>query len=1297
MTPDYIVTKGASTPLGPTITKTGVNFALFSAHASGVTLCLFSKTGKREIAQIPLTAKSGNIWHGFIEGLNPGQLYGYRVDGPYAPHDGHRFNRHKLLIDPYAKQLFGAFILDDALYGFDVKSQEKDLSFDPQDSAAFMPKCVVGDVTFEWGTDAPPLIDMRDTIVYECHVKGATKLRADLPKKIRGTVEGLSSPAMIKHLVSIGVTSVELLPIQSFMSEPRLTELGLSNYWGYNPVNYFAPHNPYLGPKKTKSIQTMVEALHSAGIEVILDVVYNHTAESWELGPTLSFRGIDNKSYYHLKDDQRYYANHTGCGNSLNMTHPAVLDLAIASLRYWVETYHIDGFRFDLGPTMGRNLVDFDRDAPFFRALQNDPVLSTVKLISEPWDIGPNGYQLGNFPTGWSEWNDQYRDAVRSFWRGEPGAHRELAGRLLGSAQNFDHDGRTALSSINFIASHDGFTLHDVVSFNDKHNLANGEQNRDGHNHNLSDNMGIEGPTDETEILQNRRRRKLNMLATLLLSQGVPMLLAGDEFGQSQDGNNNAYCQDNEITWLDWSAQDEILKSEVAQLIRLRQKFPHFRQADFLHGEAIDQTPAQNVVWIDAAGDTMAPSCWERADLPALGMLLSLTQHGSVLVIFNRGDRVAFTLPTGDEWTLEFSTGTAELHGMICDIARDSVVVLSRLSLAVARDVANEETDRQARRAGIVSEFRDISGQIHTATRVTKSAILIAMDWPPPVSPKSTNIENPLPVYGAHQLRERGKVWGLTSSLYGLRSKRNWGIGDFEDLGALAELMAEQGADFIGINPVHALFPGIPNLYAPYSPSSRDFINIMHIAPDKIDEISDEDLHQFQGRLKKMRAVEFVDYDAVYPLKMTAFELAYKRFNGLPIQSSRRKSFEEYVNREGEPLRLHAIFDTIFETLPTALQTYDGYKNFQEDLQSPNTASVEQFAEDNADRIQFYSYLQWIAHNQLSGAQNRAKAAGMTIGLYLDFAVGVVPGGSDAWRHKGAFADGISLGAPGDAANPDGQMWGLLPFNPHTLATNDFEPYRSSLRRVMRQSGAVRIDHILGHMRSFWMPQSDANQSASGAYVTYPLEGLLTMIAEESQAANCFVIGEDLGTIPNGLRRTMERYDLMGCGIAIIERDSHGRLLPLEHARELSLTAFSNHDFPTLAGFWAGLDFEWRAQLSISADQHSLDMERERRTRDRGYLSEQAGKNQTVDDTLSAEMAAELHAALGRAPAMAVAVQLEDLLLQTAQPNVPGTTQEQPNWRRKYAMNIDSILAQPSARMILSAMRDARPAKRINQ
>ena len=1283
----FTVQDGVPLPLGPTLEKDGVNFALFSAHASSVSVCLFSDDGKKELTQLPLQ-RTGDIWHGFVSGLKANQLYGYRVDGPYAPSDGHRFNKHKLLIDPYAKQLFGEFILDDALYGFDKHSPEKDLSFDTRDSAPFMPKCIVGEPKFDWGDDKSPGTSLADTIIYECHIKGVTKLNSKVPEKQRGTPEGLASPAMIKHFKSLGVSAVEILPLQSFMSEPRLIEMGLTNYWGYNPINYFAPHNAYLGPAKNKSIQTMVKALHGAGIEVILDVVYNHTGESWELGPTLSYRGIDNKSYYHLQKNNRYYENYTGCGNALDMTHPAVLDLTIASLRYWVENYGFDGFRFDLGPTMGRNPVEFDRDAPFFKALQSDPVLSKVKLISEPWDIGPGGYQLGAFPNDWSEWNDQYRDTVRSFWRGDNGAHHQLSSKLLGSAQQFDHDGKSALTSINLISAHDGFTLHDTVSYNRKHNIANGEDNRDGHGHNLSDNMGNEGPSDNPAIRERRHRRKVNMFATLLLSQGVPMLLAGDAIGQTQQGNNNAYCQDNSITWLDWDNADTDLLAAVAELIHLRKKYPHFRQDEFLHGEVVDAEHVKNVSWVNADGRTMSSAEWEDGSLGFLGLILSLKGQGSVFIAINRGHERALSLPYNSEWELVFSSAE---DGKLNHISAETVTVYASSSCAAPNEIAENEITTAAENAGIISEFRDLSGHVHVATPRTKAAILKAMGTDRAVERSAKAATSSERVFGAELLRDSGKIWGVTAALYGLKSDRNWGVGDFEDLAEFAEVIAQRGAAFIGINPVHALFPSAPHLFAPYSPSSRSWLNVMHIAPDKMDELASENIAQELKKLSELRAASFVNYGDVYGLKMSAFEKAYTNFKSLSAASPRRKEFGKFVKSQGKLLQRHALFDAIFETLPKPQQTYEGFKNFPKNLQDPESSETKKFAKLNADRVEFYSYLQWIAQTQLKLAQSRAKAAGMSIGLYLDFAVGVVPGGSDAWQNRRAFAQSVSLGAPGDAANPDGQLWNLLPLNPHVLTANGFEPYRSMLAHTMEQAGAVRIDHILGHMRSFWTV-IDANGNASGgAYVRYPLSGLLAMIAEESQKAKCLVIGEDLGTIPDGLRSAMQQVDLMGCGIAIIERDPHGHILPISAARELSLTAYSNHDFPTLSGFWDGEDFKWREALGISADEGLINFEKSRRQSDKAAFSAQAGLDSSADTTLNADMSARLHGALSTSPALAVAVQLEDLLMQKEQPNVPGTTEEQPNWRRKYGASIEQLETITSFQKITDALQLSRP------
>ena len=1279
----YLISSGTPSPLGPSVQKDGINFALFSAHATSVTLCLFSPDGSTETDRILLPEKTGDIWHGFVQGLKAGQHYGYRVDGPYEPSQGHRFNANKLLIDPYAKGLFGDFIQHDALYGFEAGSPEKDLSFDTRDSAPFMPKCVAGAVPLKWDKTKRPNTPLKDTIIYEAHIKGLTKRHPDVKPAHRGTLPALSDPAIINHLTELGVTAIELLPVQSFFSEPRLTDLGLTNYWGYNPVNYFAMHSPYFGPGGAQSWADAVTALHQAGIEVILDVVYNHTAESWEHGPTLSYRGIDNASYYQLQNDARYYVNHTGCGNTLDMSHPAVLDLTLDSLRYWAAEMRVDGFRFDLGPVLGRNPDEFDREAKFFTAIAADPILSKVKMIAEPWDIGPDGYQLGNFPDGWSEWSDQYRDSVRAFWKGDSGAHQNMAGKLLGSSTKFEHSGRPPQAAINFISAHDGFTLRDTVSYNAKHNHANGEDNRDGHGHNLSDNMGVEGPSEDAFITAVRLKRSKNMLATLLLSQGVPMLLGGDEFGHSMKGNNNAYCQDNEITWLNWDGAEHELTAFTKQLIAFRKSNPHFSQTNYLHGEMIAGTHVQNADWLRADGAQMHPGDWENPNFKCFTLLLSMQGKNTIAIIFNRGADIHAPW-IDDDWSREITTAEHQSGNII---PADSVTVFTHKGLFIRPDVYKKTLNTAAEKFGILNSYRDINGQTHITPDKTKAKLLKAIGINLKISEQTDGASYPNPsedkVYGADVLRDQGGCWGVTAALYGLKSDRNWGVGDFDDLAVLAEIMAAKGADFIGINPVHALFPSAPHLYAPYSPSSRQFLNVMLIAPDRI-----KDLPKDYATISKPAPSEHVDYAAVYATKMQAFEDAYAAFNKLDKTSSRRKAFQKFVASNGTALETQALFDTLFETLPKSQQTYDGWKNFPEKFSEPESKSCRDFAVKNAQRLEFYAYLQWIAEMQLKQAQTRAKAAGMSIGIYLDFAVGVVPGGAGVWNKKTAFAKNVSLGAPGDTANPDGQRWNLLPFNPLELTKQNYEPYRSALRKAMTLGGAVRIDHILGHLRSFWLPDDE-----TGGYVQYPFDGLVQMIAEESQSQRCVVFGEDLGTVPDGFRARMVDYDLMGCNIAVIERDCDGRIISPKKMRSLSVAALSNHDFPTVTGFWNGEDFRWREALGIGDDRETLALEKQRRKNDKADLLGLIMRDHT--GPMTPALMADLQACFAGSEALAFAVQLDDLLLEPLQANVPGTTDEQPNWRRRSRLSLDEIEVDADVISICAAIDKARKGNLI--
>ncbi|MBK8908093.1 MAG: glycogen debranching protein GlgX [Rhodospirillales bacterium] len=662
------VREGAPHPLGATWDGRGVNFALFSANATKVELCLFDTDGRREIERIEMPEYTDEVWHAYLPDARPGTVYGYRVHGPFDPLHGHRFNPNKLLLDPYAKALVGELKWTDALFGYRIGSRKDDLSFDRRDSAPAMLKCRVIDPAFSWGEERSPRIPWERTIFYEAHVRGYTMLHPLVPKPLRGTFAGMAQHDVVDHIKSLGVTSIELLPVHAFIDDRHLIEKGLRNYWGYNTIGFFAPDPRYMSTPFVNEFKEMVARLHDAGLEVILDVVYNHTAEGNERGPTLSFKGIDNASYYRLMpDNPRYYINDTGTGNTFNLSHPRVLQLVLDSLRYWATEMRVDGFRFDLATILGREVHGFDPGGGFFDAVRQDPILSQTKLIAEPWDIGPGGYQVGNFPPGWAEWNDKYRDTVRAFWKGDDGKLPEFASRISASGDIFNHRGRRPWVTVNFVTAHDGFTLNDLVTYNDKHNEANGEDNRDGHSHNISWNHGVEGPTQDPEIRELRERQKRNLLATLLFSLGTPMVLAGDEFGRSQRGNNNPYCQDNEISWFDWTAIDkdgQALAEFVGELISIRQSYPVLHRNHFLIGAYDPDLDVKDVTWLTPSATEMTPEQWSDANARCLGALFDGRSRPSgikrpgadatLLLILNAHyEAVSFTLPTvagGSAW-----------------------------------------------------------------------------------------------------------------------------------------------------------------------------------------------------------------------------------------------------------------------------------------------------------------------------------------------------------------------------------------------------------------------------------------------------------------------------------------------------------------------------------------------------------------------------------------------------------------------------------------------------------------------
>ncbi len=661
---------GTMYPLGATWDGEGVNFSIFSETSEGVELCLFDETGEQETYRIPIKERHNQIWHCYLPSIRPGQLYGYRFYGPYEPQNGFRFNPNKLLFDPYAKAIAGTVEWDDALFGYQVGHEDEDLSFDERDSAPFLPKSVVIDSAFDWEGDTQLRIPLHKTIIYELHVKGFTQRHPEVPAELRGTYAGLATPAVVEYLHSLGVTAVELMPVHHFVADRHLVARGLTNYWGYNSIGYLAPDARYSSSgvhgDQVREFRAMVKTLHRAGIEVILDVVYNHTAEGNHLGPTLSFKGIDNFNYYHLlKDDNRYYMDYTGTGNTLNLTHPHVIQLIMDSLRYWVTEMHVDGFRFDLASALARELHAVNMLGAFFTVIQQDPVLSQVKLIAEPWDVGEGGYQVGKFPPNWAEWNGKYRDTTRDFWRGVESTLPEFANRFTGSSDLYNSNSRRPTASINFVTAHDGFTLEDLVSYNEKHNEANGEENRDGEEHNRSWNCGVEGPTQDPDVLNLRHRQKRNFLAALLLSQGTPMLLAGDELGRTQQGNNNAYSQDNEISWVDWENIDRDLLAFVRQLIRIRLDHPIFRQSYWFYGRPIHGMDVGDIGWFTPDGTEMADEHWDSNFAKSMGVVLNglgineqdargrLIVDDSFYLLFNAHEgEVAFKIP--------------EIRGMAC-------------------------------------------------------------------------------------------------------------------------------------------------------------------------------------------------------------------------------------------------------------------------------------------------------------------------------------------------------------------------------------------------------------------------------------------------------------------------------------------------------------------------------------------------------------------------------------------------------------------------------------------------------
>jgi glycogen operon protein len=1245
--------------------------AVVSRHATRISVSIFE--GESEVARHPLASRLGDVRFGFVPGLMEGMHYGLRAEGPWAPGKGHRFDATKLLLDPYATRITSAF------------AHHSELTRQGAETSTLVPKAIAGHAA----ADAEPLDPHRPQFIYEVPVKAFTILHPAVPPEKRGTVAALGEPAVIAHLRRLGVDTVELMPLSAWIDERHLPALGLANGWGYNPVSLMAP-DPRLAPGGLPEIRAAVDALHAAGIRVILDIVLNHTGESDVHGTTLSLRGLDHALYYRHAADQ--LVNDTGCGNTLALDEPHVVQLAMDAMRSWVQRTGIDGFRFDLAAVMGRTPSGFSANAPLLAAIEQDPLLSRLIMIAEPWDVGPGGYRLGQFPARWQEWNDRYRDEVRRFWAGEPHAAGAFATRIAGSSDIFGGAHRPPSASINFLAAHDGFTLSDAVTFAAKNNFANGEDNRDGNSHEPT------WPGGDVRAL----------LSTLFLSRGTPMLTAGDEFGRTQSGNNNAYAQDNATTWFDWEKADQRLIGYTAALTELRRALAPFFPDRFLTGETDTDSRFPDAEWFGADGGPMA---WDAPDAEMLGLILSDGAR-RVALVFNRGAARSAILPLRQSyrWVRLFcSAAGGEIPG-----ASVSVFAEERLKTS---GVADEEIETLAAAAGVAREWWEVDGTHHRVSLDTQRAMLSAMGLDiadeegvarslaiasqagPRVAqagdavnllapaehrrrleivdsqggtrrldvlaghPASAMLEpgryrvlsdgvqlldvlvSPGRCYLPEDIAEGRRVFGLASHLYALRHQESEGIGDFETLSRLARLTSAIGGRYAGLNPLHHLFPSDRSRASPYQPSDRHYIDPIYINIGKLlDSLPLPHTARLAGgsraALASLEGLAHVDYPAVWEAKARVLEGAFAEFRG-------SAELEAFVRGGGEALEAHGRFE-----------------------------ARRMGERETPERVAYRAFLQWVAEGQLAEAARHGN-------LYHDLALGCAFDGGEIDGQPAAFAQGVSIGAPPDPFSAAGQVWNLPPFSPIALAREGMEPMRRVIAANMRHAAALRIDHVLGFARQFWVPQGA--EGRDGTYVRFPLDALIAVTALESQRHKCLVVGEDLGTVPDGLREKLAAADIFSYRVLWFERDGHG-FKPPESYPARALACLASHDLPTFTGWRAGRDIEIAHAIGQIAAEETLKRKAARGEEVR-LLDSLAGAENADDVTASAAV----HRLVARTPSQIMLVQADDMAGETDPLNVPGTDREWPNWRRRVSTPVDALCETPRAQAILAAVKKERP------
>ncbi|MBR0657859.1 glycogen debranching protein GlgX [Neoroseomonas oryzicola] len=1246
--------EGAPTPLGVHLVEGGANIAIPAPGATAIDLCLFDAAGERETARWRLPGRTGDVFHGFAPALTEGARYGLRALGPTEQH----FDPAKLLLDPWARAIDRPFALAPAM-------------FEPgADTAAAMPKAVLAAML-------PPVAPPRITggrVVYELHVRGSTRTHPAIPEAIRGTFAGLAHPAAIAHLRRLGITHVELMPCAAWVDERHLPPLGLTNYWGYNTVGWLAP-DPRLAPGGMADVRAAVAALAEAGIGTILDIVLNHSGEGDEHGPTLSLRGLGDAAWYRTRPGAPgRYANETGCGNSLALDHPWPLRLAMDAMRHWVSQAGLAGLRLDLATTLGRRAGGFDPLAPLLQAMRQDPLLADRWIIAEPWDVGHGGYRLGAFPPGWGEWNDRFRDETRRFWRGDAGSLGGFATRFAGSRDVFGT--RPATESVNFVTSHDGFTLADLVSHARKHNAANGEGNRDGAGENLSWNNGVEGATDDPAILARRKADVRALLATLLAARGTPMLSMGDEAGRSQQGNNNAWCQDDALSWFDWTAADDALVEFTARLVAARRRHPALASAAPLTG-AVDAGSDADVRWLRLDGGPMTDGDWMHPGARSVVALFHAA--GDRVLVVLHGDQTEATLHlppprAGHCWTLIADSADPAREGEVrgpLPLAPRSVAWCAEAPSAPRAATAPDTAllAELAAAAGIATAWHDIAGTRHAVPEGTLRALLGALDLPAETAIQARDSlarrratrRATAPTIGHCAPPPEGRRFGVVAQTFALRHAADQGIGDYGALARLAAAAGVRGAALIGLSPPHALMPVERERASPYQPSDRRFLEPVLLDVTALPDVGGAPavraaLAAAEPVFAALRGGALVDYPSVWTAKRGVLEAA---FRALPADHAALRALDD-----------SALAD--FCTFAALADRHGPRGAWPSGLAHPADLAVARFRAEQADAIRFHSALQWFCDRQLAAA----AAAGP--GLYRDLAVGAAPDGAETWSQPGAFLDGFSIGAPPDPFSAEGQVWGLPVPNPHASEASGHAGFAALLAANMRHARAMRLDHAMGLERLFVVPAGA--RASEGCYLHGDGAGMLATLARESRAAGCAVVGEALGTVPEGFTDRLSAAGVLAYRVLWFERDGTGFRDPRTWPASAA-ACVSTHDLAPLAGWWEGAEIAERAALGLAAAEPAL----QDRARDRAALCAACGIS---DRPYGPQAAAAVHGFVAAAPSALMLVQAEDLAGERIGVNLPGTDRERPNWRRRLPVAADALFEGDLPRAILGALRE---------